>query len=166
MLAIDKLDYDKVLEVAQNMGYDPRKPTELNKYINDISKMDLWDISEILFFGKEEEEETMKTILRLTKENKVLTDEVRRLRTELEEAKRQVSRFQDDLMYSVLDSLLHQAKSLSTLTFEQDSYSRPRNVGSVIKEGHTRMTQTPCIEKRMVSFTEEVGREVSHVDPY
>jgi hypothetical protein len=53
MLTIDKLGYEEVVEVAQNMGYDPKKPTELNKYINDISKMDLWDISRILFFGKE-----------------------------------------------------------------------------------------------------------------
>ncbi len=51
MLAIDKLDYDEVIEIAQNMGYDPKKPTELNQYINKISKMDLWDISRILFFG-------------------------------------------------------------------------------------------------------------------
>ena len=53
MNAIDTLDYHKVMEVAQNMGYDPTKPTELNKYISDISKMDLWDIAKILFFGKE-----------------------------------------------------------------------------------------------------------------
>ena len=46
------LDYDKIIEVAQNMGYDPTKPTELNEYISAISKMDLWDISKILFFGK------------------------------------------------------------------------------------------------------------------
>jgi hypothetical protein len=54
MNTIDTLDYDKVIEVARNMGYDPKKPTELNKYINDISKMDLWDISKIIFFGKEQ----------------------------------------------------------------------------------------------------------------
>ena len=52
MNTINKLDYDKVIEVAQKLGYDPKKPSELNKYINDISKMDLWDISKILFFGK------------------------------------------------------------------------------------------------------------------
>ncbi len=51
MLTLDKLDYDKVIEVAQNMGYDPKKPTELAEYIDKISKMDLWDISQILFFG-------------------------------------------------------------------------------------------------------------------
>ena len=52
MNTIDTLDYAKVIEVARNMGYDPTRPTELNKYISDISKMDLWDISKILFFGK------------------------------------------------------------------------------------------------------------------
>jgi hypothetical protein len=52
MNVIDTLDYEKIIEVAQNMGYDPTKPTELNNYISDISKMDLWDISKILFFGK------------------------------------------------------------------------------------------------------------------
>ncbi|MDD4664065.1 MAG: hypothetical protein PHD83_05305 [Caldisericia bacterium] len=52
MLAIDKLEHDKIIEVAQIMGYDSAKPTELNQYINDISKMDLWDISRIIFFGK------------------------------------------------------------------------------------------------------------------
>jgi hypothetical protein len=53
MIAKDKLDYDKVIEVAQNMGYNPKKPKELQKYINKISKMDLWDISKILFFGEQ-----------------------------------------------------------------------------------------------------------------
>jgi hypothetical protein len=51
MTTIDKLDSDKVIEIARNMGYDPKKPTELDQYINEISKMDLWDISKILFFG-------------------------------------------------------------------------------------------------------------------
>ncbi|MBP1749306.1 MAG: hypothetical protein H6Q52_1845 [Deltaproteobacteria bacterium] len=51
MLTIDRLDHDKVIEVAQNMGYDPKKPAELTECINKISKMDLWDISQILFFG-------------------------------------------------------------------------------------------------------------------
>jgi hypothetical protein len=56
MITIGTLDYDKFIEVAQNMGYDPKKQTELNKYINDISKMDLWDISKILFFGVKNKE--------------------------------------------------------------------------------------------------------------
>ncbi len=51
MTAIDKLDYEKVIEIAQNMGYDPKRPAELNQYIDRISQMDLWDISKILFFG-------------------------------------------------------------------------------------------------------------------
>lgn len=51
MLTIDRLDHDKVIEVAQNMGYDPKNPAELTECINKISKMDLWDISQILFFG-------------------------------------------------------------------------------------------------------------------
>jgi hypothetical protein len=53
MIAMDKLDYDKVIEIAQNMGYNPEKPQELKKFINKISKMDLWDISKILFFGEQ-----------------------------------------------------------------------------------------------------------------
>jgi hypothetical protein len=60
MNALNTLDHDKVIEIAQNMGYDPEKPTELNKYINDISKMDLWDISKILFFGRTQMESNYK----------------------------------------------------------------------------------------------------------
>jgi hypothetical protein len=51
MKTIDKLDNHKVMEIARTMGYDPKKPNELNQYIDEISKMDLWDISKILFFG-------------------------------------------------------------------------------------------------------------------
>ena len=77
----------------------------------------------------------MTTISRVTKENEVLKDDVKRLRTELEEAKRQVGGFHGDIpIYSVVDALLHQAKSLSTLVFEQDRYRGPQNLGSVIKE--------------------------------
>lgn len=53
MNTLDTLEYDKVIEVARNMEYGPTKPIELNKYVGDISKMDLWDRSKILFFGKE-----------------------------------------------------------------------------------------------------------------
>jgi hypothetical protein len=53
MNAMDKLDHDKVIEVAQNMGYNPEKPKELKKFIKKMSKMDLWDISKILFFGEQ-----------------------------------------------------------------------------------------------------------------
>ena len=52
MISSDKLNYDTVLEVAQIIGYDPKEPKELNKYIDIISNMDLWDISKILFFKK------------------------------------------------------------------------------------------------------------------
>jgi hypothetical protein len=51
MTTIDTLDPEKVIEIAQNMGYDPKRPAELNQYIDRISQMDLWDISKILFFG-------------------------------------------------------------------------------------------------------------------
>jgi hypothetical protein len=52
MLNIDMLNEDKIIEVAQKMGYDPNKPRELKKYKNMISQMDEWDISRILFFGR------------------------------------------------------------------------------------------------------------------
>lgn len=52
MTNIDKFDDDKLLEIAQNMGYDVKKSTELKNCRTQISKMDLWDISKILFFGK------------------------------------------------------------------------------------------------------------------
>jgi hypothetical protein len=45
------LDHDQVKKIAQIMGYDPEKPTELNACIKKISEMDSWDISKILFFG-------------------------------------------------------------------------------------------------------------------
>ena len=50
------LDHDQIIKVAQIMGYDPKKPTELNEYIKKISKMDSWEISKILFFGVKNEE--------------------------------------------------------------------------------------------------------------
>jgi len=50
------LDYDQMIKVAQIMGYDPKKPTELNEYIKKISKMDSWEVSKILFFGVRNEE--------------------------------------------------------------------------------------------------------------
>jgi hypothetical protein len=51
MTNIDKLDNDKLLEVAQKMGYDPKKSNGLEEYTAQISKMDLWDRSKVLFFG-------------------------------------------------------------------------------------------------------------------
>jgi hypothetical protein len=53
MMTIDMLDHDRVIEIAQNMGYDPEKPIELHQCIKKISTMDLWDISKILFFGNQ-----------------------------------------------------------------------------------------------------------------
>jgi hypothetical protein len=53
MTNIDKLGGDKVLEIARNMGYDPKKSKDLKKYKTQISEMDLWDISKILFFGNQ-----------------------------------------------------------------------------------------------------------------
>jgi hypothetical protein len=50
------LDYDQVMKLAQVMGYDPKKPTELNGYIKKISEMDSWEISKILFFGVKTED--------------------------------------------------------------------------------------------------------------
>lgn len=52
MLNIDRLNEDKIIEVAQKMGYDPNKPKELQKCKTIISQMDEWDISRILFFGR------------------------------------------------------------------------------------------------------------------
>ncbi len=52
MTNIDKLNDEKLLEIAQNMGCDVKKSAELKKYKTQISKMDPWDISKILFFGK------------------------------------------------------------------------------------------------------------------
>ena len=63
----------------------------------------------------------MKTILRVTRENELLKDDIKRLRTELEEAKRPVGGLHDDiLMHSVVDSLLHQAQSLSARILDED----------------------------------------------
>ena len=75
----------------------------------------------------------MNTILGVTRENEALKDDVKRLRTELEEAKRQVGGFHGDILVnSVVDALLHQARSLSTLVSDQDRYSGSRNLSSVM----------------------------------
>ncbi len=52
MTNTDKLNDEKLLEIAQNMGYDVKKSTDLANCKTQISKMDPWDISKILFFGK------------------------------------------------------------------------------------------------------------------
>ncbi len=77
----------------------------------------------------------METKWRVSRENEVLQGEVKRLRIELEEAKRQAGGVHGDfLMHSVVDSLLHQAKSISALISEQERYIGPRHLGSVIKK--------------------------------
>jgi len=48
---IDKLDDDAVLEIAQKMGYDPKKSRGLEEYRAQILEMDRWDLSKALFFG-------------------------------------------------------------------------------------------------------------------
>ena len=54
----------------------------------------------------------MKTIFRVTRENEVLKDDVKQLRTELEEA----------------DFLLHQAESLTAFILDQDRWFGPWNL--------------------------------------
>ncbi len=77
----------------------------------------------------------MKPISRVTRENNVLKDEVTRLRRELEEAKRHAGGFHSDiLMYSAIDSLLHQAQSLSILLSEQKRFSGPQSLDSVVEK--------------------------------
>jgi hypothetical protein len=52
MPKMDKMDDDMIVEVAKSLGFDQEKPTEIEKYKAQISEMDLWDISKILFFGR------------------------------------------------------------------------------------------------------------------
>ena len=52
MFNIDSLNEDEIIEIAKHMGYDSKKPNELNKYKTIISKMEPWDISRNLFFGR------------------------------------------------------------------------------------------------------------------
>jgi hypothetical protein len=52
MTNIDKVDDDKVLEVAKSLGYDPKKSKGIEEYKTRISELDLWDVSKILFFGR------------------------------------------------------------------------------------------------------------------
>jgi hypothetical protein len=51
MTNIDKMDDNIVLEIARRMGYTTKNLQELKKYKAQISEMDVWDISKILFFG-------------------------------------------------------------------------------------------------------------------
>lgn len=76
----------------------------------------------------------MKTIMGFTRENEALKNDVK-LRTELEEAKTQVGGFHGDILVtSVVEALLHQAKSLSTFILDQDRYSGPRQLSTVTKK--------------------------------
>ena len=52
MPKMDKMDDDMIVEVAKSLGFDQEKPTEIEEYKAQISEMDLWDISKILFFGR------------------------------------------------------------------------------------------------------------------
>ena len=52
MTNMDKMDDDMIVEVAKSLGFDQEKPTEIERYKAQISEMDLWDISKILFFGR------------------------------------------------------------------------------------------------------------------
>jgi CheY-like chemotaxis protein len=52
MSNINRFNENEIIEVAQKMGYDPEKPEDFKNFETVISKMDTWDISKILFFGK------------------------------------------------------------------------------------------------------------------
>lgn len=52
MIGVDRMDEDIVLEITRKMGYVVTSPEDQKKYKTLISKMDVWDISKILFFGK------------------------------------------------------------------------------------------------------------------
>ncbi|MCE5264948.1 MAG: hypothetical protein LLG97_15635 [Deltaproteobacteria bacterium] len=52
MTDVDRVDDDKVLEIANIMGYATKSGEELKKFRALIFEMDIWDISKILFFGR------------------------------------------------------------------------------------------------------------------
>jgi hypothetical protein len=43
---------EKILEIAHNMGYGEKNLKEFKRLKAKIFKMDIWDISKILFFGR------------------------------------------------------------------------------------------------------------------
>ena len=43
---------EELLEIAEKMGYDQKNTEELEELKVQISKMDLWDRSKVLFFGE------------------------------------------------------------------------------------------------------------------
>ncbi|MHB8770314.1 MAG: hypothetical protein ACYC7J_04905 [Syntrophales bacterium] len=73
--------------------------------------------------------ESYSDLARKEAENKALKEEITRLKIELEKAKRPTDGSDSDsVMHAVVDTLLHQAKSLSTLVFlhEQNGPSATR----------------------------------------
>jgi hypothetical protein len=50
MTIIDKLDDEKVNEIANSFGYDLKNSKKMEENKTRIIELDLWDISEILFF--------------------------------------------------------------------------------------------------------------------
>jgi hypothetical protein len=49
MTTIDKLDDDKVAQIANSLGYDLKKSKKTEEKKPLIVELDLWDVSEILF---------------------------------------------------------------------------------------------------------------------
>lgn len=52
MTDMDRVDDEKVVEIANIMGYAAKNVEELKTFRALISEMDVWDISKILFFGR------------------------------------------------------------------------------------------------------------------
>jgi hypothetical protein len=51
MSNIDKLSHEEIIKIAQIMGYDDSaEPSERDEFIDTVSRMDLWDLSRLLFF--------------------------------------------------------------------------------------------------------------------
>lgn len=56
MTKMDGMDDKKILKIARHMGYAEKNLKKLEKLKTQISKMDIWDISKILFFGRKWEQ--------------------------------------------------------------------------------------------------------------
>jgi hypothetical protein len=52
MTNIERMNDKKILEIAHNMGYGEKNLKEFKRLKAKIFKMDIWDISKILFFGR------------------------------------------------------------------------------------------------------------------
>lgn len=50
MTNVDKLDDDKVMEIAKTLGYELKIPKKVEENKTRIFELDLRDVSEILFF--------------------------------------------------------------------------------------------------------------------